>query len=680
MKKILTYSLIICLMVGIISCKSEPTRQNLEINIKEYVAKTILPQDTTVDVVKYKIEGVGPDNNKIAFETSRTSYTLEGMLIGSWSLTAYGINREGIKLVMGETDFNLSPSNTKATIELNKLVGTGELDLTFKWDSSKLSDPNLKLNCTDYAGRKVELKTDSFNKERGEASLYKTGIPSGSYTIQAELFDGEIKVSGFSEAIRIVDTRTTQKTVNMLVNENGNDNGSITLVDRSGTPVKCSITGLATSVIANEEVCVKLSSSNTALNEISAVWYLDGLKIGTGTQLKFSPKPGSHRLDVVAETQKLGSTGSTYLIFQADVLGKIGEPVKNDITINSNVNLKGNSEIAISEHNKLFISSTKDRTLQVCSIKSNILSADTTYNKDFHNFETSDISEMLYVPEAKQLYIINKSSDSIAALSYNPSTDVLTKILDNGGRYIKGQNVYGNGYQNLMYNPELESVHAMCSVNVSNQRFGLLILKTTATSNENFIYSQRALNLIDINHAGPHTLSPDGKIVLFADPVDGKLGYATSHNSAHQDIFTIYKIETDSSLVKDIKGITYLDRDHLLLARENNLTILEKDINYPRVEGYNEYYPWHEASTYNYSQGYDPIAVIANYKTGYIYIINKGSKNIVTFRNTGRDIIHEYTTDLGFTPRKALLSQDGQMLVVQEAETNKPYIFKIKQY
>lgn len=680
MKKLLTYSLLICLMIGLISCSDEPTRQNMEINIKEETSKTILPQDTSVDVVKYKIEGIGPDNNKVSFETSRTSYTLEGMLIGSWHFTAYGINREGIRMVKGETDFNLSPSNTKATIELNEIVGTGELDLIFKWDVSKISDPSLKINFTDWAGRKIELPLDTLKKDRGEATIYKTGIRSGSYTIQVELFDCDVKVSGFSEALRIVDTKTTQKTINMLVNENGNDNGSITLVDKTGTPVKCSITGLPTSVIANEEICVRLSSSNTSLNEISAEWYLDGLKIGNGTQLKFSPKAGSHRLDVIAETQKLGSTGSTYLIFQADVLGKIGEPVINDISINSNVNLNGSSEIAITEQNKLFITSSISKTLQICSIKSNILSSDTTYNYQMHNFNTSDISDMLYVPSAKQLYIINKNSDSVSALSYNPSTDVLSKILDNKGVYSKSPKASGNGFHNLIYNPALNAMHAMCNVNIGNQKFGLAILKMDAANNDDFVYSQRALNLIKINHAGPYAFSPDGKIILFSDPVDGRLGFATKAFSTNQDLFTIYSITVDENLIKDLKGITYLDKDHVLLARENTLTILEKNSDYPIIDGYFEHYQWNEISSYTFTQGYDPLTIISNLKTGFIYIINKGSKNIVTFKNNGKNITHEYTTELGFTPKKALLSEDGQMLVIQEAETNKPYIFKIKQY
>ncbi len=679
MKKLLFYFFLTCLLIGIISCSSEPTRQAMEINIKEATDKTILPQDTSVDVVKYKIEGIGPDNSKIAFETSRTSYTLDGMLIGSWSLTAYGVNREGINLVKGETTFNLSPSNTKATIVLDKLVGSGELDLTFQWDSSKIVNPILKLNLTDYMGRKTELQPENLDKDKGRASLYKTDLASGSYIIQAELFDSDVKFAGFSEAIRIVDTKTTQKIINMLVVENDSDDGSITLVNQAGSPVKCTITGLESTVIANEEVCVKLTPTNTSLNEVHATWYLDGEKIGTGTQLTFKPKAGSHRLDVVAETPKLGSAGSAFIIFQADVLGDIGEPVKNDISINSNVNLGGDSVIEISEQNKLFISSTRAKTLQICSVKNNILSADTTYNDGRHNFSTADIKEMLYIPSLQQLYLINTVDDSVSALNYNSSTDVLNKVVDLEGVYISNPKTYGNSFTNLIYNKSINVVHAMCDIVLGKHTYGLVVLDPNATTASDFLFSQRVMSLININHPGPFSQSPDGTKLLFSDPVSGTLGFGSADWASSQNIFTIYSIDVDSSLIKELTAISYLDNNHILVAKSDMLTILEKNKDYPIIEGVYEHYIWNEIKTFSHKDGYDPIAIIPNYDTGYIYLINKGSNNITTFQNNGSNISHLYTTELGFIPKSAKLSEDGQMLVVQEESTNKPYIFKIKQ-
>ena len=272
---------------------------------------------------------------------------------------------------------SLTPANNKATIVLDTLVGKGELDLTFKWDSKKLDNPNLKLFLTDPLGTRSEIKPDKIDNATGSANIYRSNLASGSYTIQVELYDGQIKYSGFTEALRILDATTTQSTINMAINENPSAEGSITLINQAGVPVRCTITGLSTTTKANKEVTASLSPTNASLNEISATWYLDGNKIGTGTKINFIPKLGSHRLDVVASTPKLGSSGSTYLLFEANALGQTGEPILNDLSFGKDINLEGKTDFEFTSDNKLFISSTSAQTLQLCSISNNTITADT---------------------------------------------------------------------------------------------------------------------------------------------------------------------------------------------------------------------------------------------------------------------------------------------------------------
>ena len=675
-RKSLLFIVVLLLSLLLFSCTEGNTRQNMEIFIKDSRSKTILPEGSSVDVVKYKIEGAGPNGSKVAFETSRTSYTLEGMVIGSWALTAHGLNREGVAIVEGSTTLNLTPANNKATIVLDTLVGKGELDLTFKWDSKKLNNPNLKLFLTDPLGTRSEIKPDKIDNATGSANIYRSNLASGSYTIQVELYDGQIKYSGFTEALRILDATTTQSTINMAINENPSAEGSITLINQAGVPVRCTITGLSTTTKANKEVTASLSPTNASLNEISATWYLDGTKIGTGTKINFLPQLGSHRLDVVASTPKLGSSGSTFLMFDANALGRSGEPILNNLTLATNINLSGKTDFEFTSDNKLLISSTSAQTLQLCSITNNNITADTTYEDRTAPIGVKDITNLYFIDDINYLMVTSTNPHKVLALSYNANTNTLTKKLDNESILNSSLNLYGSNYKRPIYIPGLKKVICACDIpaNEYDMKYGLSILDPFATTDKDFIYDWRNFELTRIANCTGYTSTKSGDNTIFLDNTFGYLGEVDFTFMGVSNRIGVNTLTSEEAMLKDATAISFIDDTHLVVGKEDQLILLEKHFPYPEQD-FQLY--WDFVSSMPNKDGNTPLIFLANYNSGYLYSINKGSNNITTYKMEGNTLTYCYTTPLNFTPSKARLSSDGQLLMVQEEGTNLLTLFRI---
>lgn len=676
MKKTNTMILILLSLFILFSCKDEINRGNMEITIENSNPKTLMPESGSVEIVKYKIHGKGPDGSNISFETSRTSYTLEGILIGAWKLEAYGINREGTEIVKGSTTFNLSATNNKAVINLNELVGEGNLDLIFKWEEKRLKNPNLRIIITDSSGKKSEETAEISATEKGKASFYKAGLKAGSYTLQASLYDSNVKYSGFSEAIRIIDKKTTESIINMDIEEDITNSGSLILTNQADVPVKCTISGIEAPIKANTAQKAKLSLINASLDEVNAVWYLDGEKIGEGLEIAFTPTSGFHRLDVVAATSKLGSSGSTYFTFEANSFGSPGEPVLNRLKMEEGIYLDGLSCFSFTNENDIIVSSTRAKTLQICSLNNNTLSNVTTYSQFNSPFLTSDISALCFVDEMSQLFLINDNKSNVVLLDYNSSTETLTKVAENKSILLKKEEIYGSDFSHLIYIPALNQVMSLSSIIPAKYGIsqGLTILDPLASNNTEFVHDFRNFGLTGVKNPGPYAMSPNGKDIIFLDSMSGNLGEIHTENVGIINRMSTNNITSDTQRTSGGTAICYIDKDHILIGKDDELIILEKEYPYPAQ---NMVRKWNYLTSITQDGGNGPLCFIPNHNGGYIYGINRNSTNITTFSIENGRVKKLYTTPLGFTPKDARLSGDGSILLIQEENSNSLHLFKI---
>ena len=119
---------LLCLMLG--GCKEESAaRSTLQLRMvsKEAAERSLVPQDTPLEVSRYVVEGEGPQGTTFSVMSTTQNLEVEGLLIGNWTITAVGQNSNGVDLVTGQATVNLTPEPSPVTIELDSLAGKGLL-------------------------------------------------------------------------------------------------------------------------------------------------------------------------------------------------------------------------------------------------------------------------------------------------------------------------------------------------------------------------------------------------------------------------------------------------------------------------------------------------------------------------------------------------------------------------
>ncbi|MFA6682068.1 MAG: hypothetical protein WCS35_08545, partial [Sphaerochaeta sp.] len=332
------FALMMILVISFTGCKEEPGRSSLRLTMQSNDAqnRSILPQDTPLEVSRYAVTGEGPQGSTFEMQSTTPTMEVEGLLMGDWKITAVGQNKNGVNLVSGSATCSLTGEQTNTLIELKTLMGTGTMHVEFTWDTEKISNPNIELWVIDSEEVKTKVNPTTSNYINGSV-YYTDTYPSGSYMIQARLYSGGTAVAGCAEVVRIVGGKTTDGSIALDLDNYPEIPQSLTLLNKVGTPIECSISGLTTSVAALQEITVSVSVPVHENNEgLGVLWFLDGNEISSSLNCTFTPSTGKHRLDLIAKGDLLASSGSASISFEAIIAGTPGTPVlANTVTDNT---------------------------------------------------------------------------------------------------------------------------------------------------------------------------------------------------------------------------------------------------------------------------------------------------------------------------------------------------------
>ena len=131
--KTMAVLILVVLTAVLASCSENPGTTTMKLILSTDAgssSRTLVPADSSLmDVTKYTITGTGPNGKTFTKSTDSSSVSIEGLVIGSWTVQAKGLNREGTELVSGSATFTLTSSATPQTVVLNSLVGTGTFTL-----------------------------------------------------------------------------------------------------------------------------------------------------------------------------------------------------------------------------------------------------------------------------------------------------------------------------------------------------------------------------------------------------------------------------------------------------------------------------------------------------------------------------------------------------------------------
>ena len=672
--------LLVLASLSLAGCKEDPARSTLRLtlqNAQNPTEKSLVPTGIPLEVTKYVVQGTGPQGNTFSMESSNSSLEIEGLLIGNWDLYAVGQNSSGVDLVEGTESFLLTAEPTNAVVQLNTLKGTGTMTINFQWDTEKISNASIELSVTNQAGVKTAVAPTISNLANGSAT-YSAFYPAGSYTVQARLYSGSIAVAGCAEAVRIVGNKITEGTITLDLDKFAEIPSSLTLINKAGTPIECSINGLSTTMVAMQSTTAEISTTNISDNgDLDISWFLDGEQIATGLDCTFAPSSGTHRLDVIATGALLASSGSASFTFQATVGGTPDIPVLVTEVADGTDGLyvAGDTKVAFLPDGKVLLASATHNSLQVCRIVRDTMEVIRSYSVS-DDFNTVGITDILVDPNSYRVAIADAATPGIALYQYDASDATLTKLFyrDNV-KYTKsdGSTLTFSDINMLALDGSDGTLY--CTVPGSSD---LPMSNIYATNAEDFHTNSYTYFLFSsFQEITGMAIAPgNNKAALFSEP-DGLLKLCTRDNSdkliANDKNFSAEGNGTP--YLGGIRSVAFLNDSNVVCGTGNALS------RFTNTSALN----WGQADVWLSGQnGIDSMLgieeLIVNPSGTVLYAICQDSRNIQCFTIDGSTSELSYigVANLGtFQPSGAAVSPDREFLIVVSATTNKILLCRI---
>ncbi|MBR1937595.1 MAG: hypothetical protein IJ836_01400 [Spirochaetales bacterium] len=681
MKKSLSNLLLIflaSLMLFVGCSQEEASTQDMRI-ILDKETRTITPSNLDLSISSYKITCVGPDNKTHVYNTRRSTFLLEGVPVGSWNITAEGCNDEGTSLVKGSTNFNLNKTNTSAVVVLNQLIGQGALNLIYTWPGSDVEVPSVEVSIEDQNGN-IFLSARNLDISNSSATLSVNELPAGSYIVHAFLYNKGKKVAGYTEAVRIADGRTTSGSLNFNVTALPDVVGQLTLENKAGTPVICTVKNISSGdqVPAQTDLKVELDTSSINSSDITVTWYLDGIKIGTGTEITICPAPGEHRLDIIAATKMLGTTGSTSISFQAAILGEVGVPVLAGVTTSSEeLKIGGRNTMEFLSDGNILLTSDATKTATICSIQLNELVANTSTTYEYPVCDAIQLNGYNKIVLLYENAVVDGTTrGATARYAYDGSAMTLTKevsgdglIRSNNSDYyivkpvglIKNANWMNGNFGFFGYSNQPRNFIPLRSIENSN---------TTLGSADCYYTTGRVI------HGGKtvtqYTLmdsSDDGEKSVFVNPTDGYIDFIWSEANICRSLFLDDATEligaTAVSLLPAGNGeisraVVTVGQNLFVYACDGESITKVRTIVRSSDEGSNV----------------SSVKMLMNYDESFLYIFNEQS--ISTWKIENNLPVFVGVTKTNFAPERVAISRSGAYLLCCAADSNTISMFRIK--
>lgn len=658
------------------SCSDEGAvaRSTLRLNMESSKAlgRTLVPDDTPLSVSRYVVEGDGPQGSTFSVVSINAALEVQGLLIGTWDLTAVGQNAQGVDLVRGTHKVTLTKEPTEAVIELDSLSGTGMMDIEFYWDASQISDATLSVWLEDSQQVRTKLTPTTNNSANGSVQ-FASPLSAGSYLLQAQLDSSDIRVAGCVEVVRIVGAKTTEAHIELRLDKYSEIPNTITLVDHLGTPIVCTIEGITETMAAQQSATATLSAEGG--QPIQVNWYLDGEPMTGRESCTFTPSSGTHRLDVIAKGALLASSGSASISFTATVEGQPGIPaLVNRVVDNTNgMNIGEGAQVAFLPDGKFLLASPTHQTLQVCRIVRDSVEVIHTYTPA-DSFNLAGVASLYADPLTYRVVISNSINPTVAAYQYDLTTCELTKLFEKGNNY--GCEEWGTGTFPYLYHWVVNRPHGVL-LGLHPTFETAVELNLYAFSGEDF-HRNAYYDVFPSGDGVPLTgmdVSPSGELSVFVKASDSEI------------IIYRWEARLDYSfgIKSRLKGSTYpfLDgvREVCFLDDTNMVYATSKDVGRFVRTGTSEWSQEEVFTSNLFGTGAlsGIIALKRSPDSKNLYVLCKQSHNIAVF-SFDTELEEQGSASLGlFDPAWMELSPNGDHLLVTSDNGSELLLFRILQ-
>lgn len=307
-------SLVLCFCLA--SCDQEMTSQkaSLVIKLQSATAKTIMPKQNLLNVVKYSVEGKGPGNSEFSpVYGEGEEVSVSELTPGEWTITARSYNAEGEQLAMGSTTCSLSRGGNSVTVVLDTIPGTGTAQIAFTWDQTISSCNKIKIITTFVTENGTQTENVKEANTADKKATITQSLPAGSYVVRVEVSDSNGKAGiGAAEALRIVDNT---QSIGVIALASVGSGLKVDIENKVAIPMQVYLDYTPKVPVEGEKVTltVKCDSLPDYVNstDLKFQWYRDGVLVKVGSSsYELKAESGIHRYDAVVTNARKGSTSS----------------------------------------------------------------------------------------------------------------------------------------------------------------------------------------------------------------------------------------------------------------------------------------------------------------------------------------------------------------------------------
>ncbi|MGE4585072.1 MAG: hypothetical protein AB7C91_10530 [Sphaerochaeta sp.] len=314
---------VLLLMMLCASCDSEASSSSstlvLNLASNQFVrARSLTLSSSELAIDRYHITGQGPNDQSFALDSSEETISIGNLGIGSWNLHAEAFNAQDICLASGDMTAFLSKATSSATLHLTDLVGTGSLKATITWNIEQVStDVSIEATLLDQSGNTIVLPSPVLDTVNG-STIVQAELASGSYLLQLKLYSQGILVSGAAQAVRIIDTATSDGLIDLVIGDLSTT-FSVLLINDTMLPIEGTIASSPENPGAGQNVELTYTPTNLpadlSVEDLKIDWYCEGELVAEDSAVLSSiPAAGTHRYDVIVSHERLGSLGSSTLL------------------------------------------------------------------------------------------------------------------------------------------------------------------------------------------------------------------------------------------------------------------------------------------------------------------------------------------------------------------------------
>jgi DNA-binding beta-propeller fold protein YncE len=226
---------------------------------------------------------------------------------------------------------------------LEPLLGSGRVELSVRWPADGVLEPAV----TATLSRGEEVRTISL--ECGDAACSGTlpDVPSGYHVLTVALFDGEERVTGTADAVRVLAGEATSLLVDFS-SERRVFRGDIavSLLLDANPPIDVVITGVPPTVYPGELIAPTVENAATP-----TAWFVDGLPVDGGGFL-VPGKGDAVRITAISELDD--RAGSTSIVVAIGDGSPIGGLVYNDTAGGDELPLSSPQSVALTRRHLYF--------------------------------------------------------------------------------------------------------------------------------------------------------------------------------------------------------------------------------------------------------------------------------------------------------------------------------------